>query len=217
MQKLKYFISFFKTSKFFKTCKTLFDMPLNFLGSDMLGVCNDKWKAIPNLYKKTFLIVFLSLNVSWALDMAGFFQITNHDWREGLLYRQSFIPWQVVSGRYFFTFINALLLKGEYLPILSHLTAFAGFSLAAICLCIYWKVPQTLFFYSLICLLAVFQPHFLYLIGYRISFVSFSVTFFFIPLAFIISERYFQKEAARSFCRTVLYIAIPDRKSTRLN
>lgn len=133
----------------------IFDKFRSFLDTDWMLFLSEKYKKIPELYKKNFWIVFIAVNFVFLFHTINFLW-GNHDWlaiRYGLGWDSFFY-----NGRYSAVAIKMLLLKGQVLPILNNLLAFAGFSLASVALMSYWKAPQNLRQRVILCLLLTCTP-----------------------------------------------------------
>jgi hypothetical protein len=128
----------------------------NIFNKDFSVYLKQLWNNIPSLYKKSFLIVFLGLNIVFALHTTNFLW-GNHEWPY-LLYNTSPFAMSYV-GRYFGQISSFIFNNGLFLPILNNLIHFAIFSLAAILLCLYWRLPRSVLLYSVVGLLFVLQPY----------------------------------------------------------
>jgi hypothetical protein len=127
-----------------------------FLDGDLVSLIRQSWNHISLLYKKSFCVVFLGLNIVFALHTATF-MIGNHDWE--LLFSRSPFVGELAIGRYFYNIFSFVFLNGRFLPILTNLVNFLFFSFAALMLCSYWKLPKSILIYSVIGLLFVLQPY----------------------------------------------------------
>jgi hypothetical protein len=136
--------------------KDLFKAIDCFLQRDLVELIGQSWSRVPPLYKKSFCVVFLGLNIVFALHTATF-MIGNHDW--GLLFSRSPFVGELAIGRYFYNLFSFVMLNGRFLPVLTNLVNFLFFSLAAVMLCSYWKLPKSLPVYSVTGLLFVLQPY----------------------------------------------------------
>jgi hypothetical protein len=123
---------------------------------DLVSSIGQSWNKIPSLYKKSFCVVFLGLNIVFALHTAAF-MIGNHDW--GILVFKSPLVGELAIGRYFYNVFSFVLMSGRFLPVLTNLINFLFFSFAALMLCTYWKLPKSVLVYSVMGLLLVLQPY----------------------------------------------------------
>jgi hypothetical protein len=130
------------------------------LDKDWIICIKQIWFKIPSLYKKSFLIIFVGLNVVFLFNTVTYV-FGNHDWGK-VLYskRLGLFGLYADKGRYFYELINFFFLDGyTILPVAQNLLMFTFLSLSAVLLCYYWKLPKSCFLYSLIGLLFVLQPY----------------------------------------------------------
>jgi hypothetical protein len=162
-----------------------------FFNKDLsLGIKN-LWINLSPVYKKSFLITFLVLNIVFALHTTTFMW-GDHDWPD-ILYKTGdyiFFPWQLSQGRWFQTVLHHFFFDGRLLPIAANLTAFAFFSAASILLCYYWKLQKSTLNYSIAGVLFVLQP---YTLGclFSTSPLPFLAIVFFPVCGFILADRAF--------------------------
>ncbi|MDR0485667.1 MAG: hypothetical protein LBH29_02945, partial [Elusimicrobiota bacterium] len=176
------FIRLKKLNSFFET------LSASFLNKDIVELIYNRWREIPPLYKKSFLVVFIALNLVFLFDTVNF-MFHNHDWNS-MTVGTATTGWNIKQGRYSPRFISAILQRNEILPIGINVASFMGFSLAAVLLCIYWKVPKNLFSYSLIGLLMALQPYIIAEMFFKLELLSRNMwSPFLIILACIISGK----------------------------
>jgi hypothetical protein len=82
-----------------------------FFSRDLIGLIGCIWNDISPLYKKSFCVVFLGLNIVFALHTATF-MIGNHDW--GLLFSRSPLVGELAIGRYFYNVFSFIVLNGRF-------------------------------------------------------------------------------------------------------
>jgi len=122
---------------------------------DLLKQGQQVYKKIPSLYKSTFWIVFIVLNIVYAYHTVNFFW-GNHEWplMRGIVPLNRF--WY--EGRFTET-IPYLLVGSRFLPVLQNLFSFTGIGLSAILLAVYWGVPKQKFFFTGFCLIMALMPY----------------------------------------------------------
>jgi hypothetical protein len=153
------------------------------LDKDWIVCIKQIWLKIPSLYKKSFLIIFVGLNVVFLFNTVTYV-IGDHDWMGVLSSRERLEGSSSNVGRYFYTFINFFFLDGYMnLPVAQNLLRFTFLSLSAVLLCYYWKLPKSCFLYSLIGLLFVLQPYVLESVCLWTN--NFSYLYFFVLVGFI--------------------------------
>ncbi|MDR0486089.1 MAG: hypothetical protein LBH29_05110, partial [Elusimicrobiota bacterium] len=140
-------------------------LPFSFFNKDIVEVLYNKQKEILPLYKKSFLIVFLGLNIVFAFDTFSF-MFHNHDW-DWAVFNMMPVNFRISIGRYSPRFMDFILQRSELLPVGINAVSFIGISLAAVLLCIYWRVPKNLFSYSLIGFLLTLQPYIISWLFYK--------------------------------------------------
>ncbi|MDR0823232.1 MAG: hypothetical protein LBN20_05600 [Endomicrobium sp.] len=102
------------------------------LNENWFEIIVNKWREIPSVYKKSFLIVFVGVNIAFAFDTISFI-IGDHDWTRLI---KSIGIHSVGSGRFSILYVNYLLTGNNILPILTNIYAFFIFSLSSVLLCI---------------------------------------------------------------------------------
>lgn len=114
------------------------------------------YQSIDPVYRKSFWIVFLIINIVFGFHTVTFMW-GNHDWNTV----QSYDAWNKWSymGRYAGNWIKYILLGGAYLPVVSNVLAFAGLALTAVLLCIYWKAEKKILPFVLCGLVLSIQPY----------------------------------------------------------
>jgi hypothetical protein len=140
----------------FAFIKSIFKAIDCFFGKDLVGLIKQSWNNILPLYKKSACVIFLGLNIVFALHTATF-MIGNHDWEQ--LFARSPLVGELAIGRYFYNVFSFVLLNGRLLPVLTNLINFLFFSFAAVMLCSYWRLPKSVLIYSVTGLLFVLQPY----------------------------------------------------------
>jgi hypothetical protein len=176
------------------------------------------WLKIPSLYKKSFLIIFVGLNVVFLFNTVTYV-FGDHDWGGVLFSREGLFDWRVAMGRYFYSFINFFFLDGyKILPVAQNLLRFTFLSLAAVLLCYYWKLPKSCFLYSLIGLLFVLQPYVLELVclwDNNCSYLYFFVLVGFICCDNVIRQNGWLKRVLLFMCSIIsLWVSVGSHAST---
>ncbi len=97
------------------------------------------YNAIPALYRQSFWIIFGFVNLAFLFHTINFMW-GNRDWAA---VRFAVDPAESLKeGRFSAYWLQELLFDGKILPVANNLWAFAGLSLAAVLLGIYWNLPQ---------------------------------------------------------------------------
>jgi hypothetical protein len=173
-------------------------------------VCHFKklWNEIPLLYKKSFCIILLGLNIVFALHTTSFIW-SNHDWTYLFLdTAKLFSEGHIMQGRYFNELFGFIFTGGIFLPVFTNFIRFFFFSLAAVLLCHYWKLPKSLMLYSATGLLFVLQPYtisYLFFVGEVPAFMPLG---FFVLLGFIFGDKAFRTDSKKEKAGYVLFAAL---------
>jgi hypothetical protein len=166
------------------------------------------WNAIPLLYKKSFGIIFLGLNIVFALHTASFIW-SNHDWTYLFLgTAKPFSEGHIMQGRYFNELFGFIFTGGIFLPVFTNLIRFFFFSWAAVLLCHYWKLPKSLLLYSVTGLLFVLQPYtisYLFFVGEVPAFMQLG---FFVLLGFIFGDKVLGTDSKKEKAGYILFSAL---------
>ncbi|MDR3049778.1 MAG: glucosyltransferase domain-containing protein, partial [Elusimicrobiota bacterium] len=176
---------------------------LEVLSSDWLGIAAQKWKEIPSLYKKSFLIIFIGVNIAFAFETFSFI-VGDHDW--GRIINQMRVHSMIKDGRFAMFYLQYFLTGNNILPVLSNLYIFLILSISSVLLCIYWRVPKTLFAFSAIGLLLAIQPYFLLWLWYSFSGLGLTGIVLFIIIGYMLSEL---AVFAESKTKKTIFIAVP--------
>jgi hypothetical protein len=174
--------------------KDIYRRTLNIINKDLICVIRKLWLNIPSVYKKSFCVVFLGLNIVFMLHTTNF-MFGNHEWWR--LGGKEYIFSATYLGRYFANAFPAVFFAGLYLPVLENLLAFAFFSASAVMLCFYWRLPKSTLVYSITGLLFVLQPYTISWMYYASSTLSVFQHGFFILTGFILSNRAFEYNSKR--------------------
>jgi hypothetical protein len=159
---------------------------MKFLETDFLSLALAKFREIPKEYVRSFVIIFIAINVAFAYHTFSFMW-GDHDWNR--LLDTMKLNDNVSFGR-FSVFMHFSLLTGNnILPVLNNLYAFAVFALSSILLCIYWKVPRSTFHYSIIGILLCIQPYTLMRLFFLFALLPHLGLPFLVIVALIFSER----------------------------
>ncbi|MDR3256661.1 MAG: glucosyltransferase domain-containing protein [Endomicrobium sp.] len=176
---------------------------IDVLNQDFVEIVIQKWHEVPSLYKKAFLVIFTGLNIVFAFHTINF-MLGNHDWNfaiYGIRFNDLFSV-----GRYFLSSTTLLFLHGEILPIFSNVIGFMEYSLAAVLLCFYWKLPKSLLLYSITGLLLVIQPYTITWLYFSYQTISNYGIILFSVIACIVGERASEFQYARG--KRILYVII---------
>ncbi|MDR2526893.1 MAG: glucosyltransferase domain-containing protein [Rickettsiales bacterium] len=159
---------------------------MKFLETDFLSLALAKFREIPKVYVRSFVIIFLAINAAFAYH-TFYFMWGDHDW--GRIIINSPKLFFTSYGR-FSAFLHFSLLTGNnILPVLTNLYAFAALAFSSVLLCIYWKVPKSTLYYSIIGILLYTQPYTLTWLSYaHLSLTQYGLPFLVIS-ALIFSER----------------------------
>ena len=158
---------------------------IKFLETDFLSLAIAKFREIPKVYIKSFVIIFIAINVAFAYHTFSFMW-GDHDWGWLINGMNTTSHWYI--GRVTGTLYPALFTGNNILPVLTDLHAYIGLTFNAIALCIYWKVPKSTLYYSIIGILLCIQLYTLSLLFYLQLITSLWLPFFIIT-ALIFSEK----------------------------
>ena len=154
-------------------------------------LANTLWQCYKNinpLYRHTFWIVFIALNLVFGYHTVQFLW-GNHDW--GSVYGRLDV-WNHFSsqGRYTQNLIHLSLLQdGRTLPFFNNIIGFASLALGIVLLCVYLKIPQRLYIWAVVGLLLALQPFTLARMYYVDQFAGLFVAFVICMLGFILAKR----------------------------
>jgi hypothetical protein len=186
----------------------IYNLITGFFTKDWVSQFKQLWNAIPLLYKKSFGIIFLGLNIVFALHTASFIW-SNHDWAYLFLdTAKPFSEGHIMQGRYFNELFGFIFTGGIFLPVFTNLVRFFFFSLAAVLLCHYWKLPKSLLLYSVTGLLFVLQPYtisYMFFVGEVPAFMQLG---FFVLLGFIFGDKAFGTHTKKEKAGYVLFGAL---------
>jgi hypothetical protein len=159
---------------------------MKFLETDFLSLALAKYREIPKEYVRSFVIIFIAINVAFAYHTFSFMW-GDHDWN--LLINSIDIHYVFEQMR-FTNYIYVWFLVGNnVLPVLNNLYSFAALAFSAVFLCIYWKVPKSTLCYSIIGILLCIQPYTLAWLQYAVFTLSLLCLPLFVIVAIIFSER----------------------------
>ena len=128
----------------------------NIFNYDIESMINKKWEHLSPTSKKSFLWIFLITNIVFLFHTVTFFW-GNHDWtliKNGLGATSDMLK----LGRFAGGAIQQIL-GGDILPVANNIFSFIGFSLAAIFLAKYFKIPQTAICYTMFGLFTTTVPY----------------------------------------------------------
>ena len=151
----------------------LFAVYLGFILHKMLGKDIDKiveflnqnslpqalwqgYKAINPLYRHTFWIVFIALNLVFGFHTVQFLW-GMEDWMHGLSNEHNAFM-TASQGRYTQNIISMFIEGGNTLPIFNNLLSFVTLSLASVWLCMYLNIQRKLYIWVIVGLVLTLQP-----------------------------------------------------------
>ena len=114
------------------------------------------YKAINPLYRHTFWIVFIALNLVFGFHTVQFLW-GMEDWMHGLSNEHNALM-TASQGRYTQNIISMFIEGGNTLPILNNLLSFAALSLASVWLCMYLNIQRKLWIWIIVGLVLTLQP-----------------------------------------------------------
>ena len=114
------------------------------------------YKAINPLYRHTFWIVFIALNLVFGFHTVQFLW-GMEDWMHGLSNEHNALM-TASQGRYTQNIISMFIEGGNTLPILNNLLSFAALSLASVWLCMYLNIQRKLYIWVIVGLVLTLQP-----------------------------------------------------------
>jgi hypothetical protein len=189
----------------FTLFKDIYRKTINMINRNLIGAIGKLWFNIPLVYKKSFCVVFLGLNIVFMLHTANF-MFGNHEWPYLLGKVQIFSV--TYLGRYFGYAFPTVFFGGHYLPVLENLLAFAFFSVSAVMLCFYWRLPKSTLVYSVTGLLFVLQPYTISWMYYASSTLALLQYGFFILAGFILSNKAFESNSKRKRFFFILFSSL---------
>ena len=113
------------------------------------------YKAINPLYRHTFWIVFIALNLVFGFHTVQFLW-GNHDW-EALMDSLPILR-EAGGGRYTQNIIGLFLQNGMLLPLLNNVLAFVGLAFASVWLCMYLNIQKQLWVWLIVSFILTLQP-----------------------------------------------------------
>jgi hypothetical protein len=162
-----------------------------FLNEDWLNIIHEKYKQIPSVYIKSFIIIFTCINIAFAFHTINFLH-GNDEWY--YLTNPAKVTSSFFNGRFAAYYLPFFLVGNHLLPILTNLYGFLILTISAIAICIYWRVPKSVFVFSVLGILLVIQP---YTLAW-LFFSSWSIPQFgallFVVLGYIISNKASQSQ-----------------------
>ena len=195
-----YLIILFAVYLGFILCKVLgIDKIVEFLNQNSLPQALwQGYKAINPLYRHTFWIVFIALNLVFGFHTVQFLW-GNHDW--GAVYHKLGFWAYLGMGRYTQNLIHLSLLQGGMmLPFLNNIIGFIGFALGVVWFCIYFNIQRKLWIWTIIGLLLTLQPFTLARMYYADQFSGLFISFAIFALGFVLAKN------ASDMCKQKAYI-----------
>ena len=155
------------------------------------------YKSINPLYRHTFWIVFIALNLVFGFHTAQFLW-GNHDW--GALLSKNALFSSSYEGRYTLSIIGEFLQGEQMLPMLNNVLAFAGLAFAAVWLCMYLNIQRKLYMWVVVGFMLTLQPFTLSKMyyTYQITGIFFSVAIGI--LGFVLAKKAGEYSIVANFC-----------------
>lgn len=110
-----------------------------FCDLDWAEELTETYKNIPNVYRKSFWLLFGLINLAFLFHTINFMW-GNTDW--SAVRTSVDIDESLSDGRFSAFWLQKLLFNGKILPVANNLWSFLGLSLAGVLLAIYWNLPQ---------------------------------------------------------------------------
>ena len=152
-------------------------------------ICN-WWKNISPVDKKSFLWIFVVLNLVFLWHTVSFYW-GNHDWEQ--IKSGVHVFWSLFDGRWGAGIIQQIF-NGDILPVWNNLFCFAGFTFAVILLAKYWELPKNTFIYSIFGLFIVLLPYTLPWLQFVRSETHFWNIFLIVAALVLSSDKNFYKQ-----------------------
>lgn len=168
---------------------------------DIIQKVKDIYNGIDTFYKKVFLIVFLVLNFAFIIHTITFMW-GNHDWLYAFKGINLFAD--LYLGRYSPHIIKTILFGGQYIPFLSNIVAFIGFTLTAIFLLKYWGIEKKLYIWVICGILLTVQPFTLEWLYYTTSIPEFFWITLYVVIALMLSEKSIKYLESKEISKFVL-------------
>jgi hypothetical protein len=169
---------------------------------DMALACKNLLARIPPYASMSFLIILIGCNIVYGFHTINY-QWGNHEWQT-LLYPCGLVG-TLATGRYFDSLIHFFLFSGwRFLPVISNLFGFFFYSLAAVMLCAYWKIPKHTGLYAITGLTFVTQPYLLNWLFFASGLCTHVTAPFFILAAFFVCEKIPKQNRIRGWLYFVL-------------
>ena len=113
------------------------------------------FKKLNPVYKTSFWISFALINLAFLFHTINF-MFGDHDWN----YVRSANYWSEGSfeGRPLHFLLQSIFFGGHVLPILNNIISFASLTLSGLLLANYWRVPKTVFNYTMVAVFTAILP-----------------------------------------------------------
>ncbi|MDR3243795.1 MAG: glucosyltransferase domain-containing protein [Elusimicrobiota bacterium] len=186
-----------------------FERVWELLNKNWADVFIKKVKKIPSVYVKSFIIIFSVAMIAFAFHTINFLP-GDHVIHKGRLVYPIGVNHTINIGRFSLFYIMNLLTGGHLLPVLNNIYSLLGFSIGAIMLCIYWKIPKTVLYYSIIGTLLVIQPYTLLSFWYSFSAIGDLWLLLCVVSSFLLADNAFQtaKISQKIICESLSVILI---------
>ena len=106
---------------------------------DWAEATSDFYFSIPKIYRKSFWISFIFINIAFLFHTINFMWGA-YDW--GAIRTSVDTASSIKSGNFASFLLQNLLFDGKILPVINNLWSFIGLSFGGILLCIYWELPK---------------------------------------------------------------------------
>ena len=144
------------------------------------------YKAINPLYRHTFWIVFIALNLVFGFHTVQFLW-GNHDW--DLVFGQIYQSWFISVGRYTHDALSLTLQMGMILPFVNNILAFASLALGVVWFCTYLNIQQKLWIWALIGLVIALSPLTFERLYFTHQTAGFFIAFAFCMVGFVLAQK----------------------------
>ena len=170
---------------------------------DIIEKIKNLYIEINPVYKKTFFILFIVLNVVF-LTYSTNFLIGNRDYDAA--YKGIEFSFNFYNGRYFGHFFKTLVTDGKIVPVLTSILTFFFISLGAVLISIYWNLKKTFPIFITTGLLFCVQPFIVERLYYVHELPEKFIAPVLIVLAFMIAEKYCDIKDKRFFLYNLVSI-----------
>ena len=114
------------------------------------------YQSIPSVYKKSFWISFVFINLAFLFHTINFMWGA-YDW-DAIRYSVDNLS-AIKEGKFSAFTMQNLLFGGKILPVINNLWSFIGLSLSGVLLAYYWDLPKKTFIYTITTLFLTITPY----------------------------------------------------------